>query len=108
LRLAQHALGVGSGDEVIVPAYSCAALLNATLALNATPVLADIDRDDWTLSVEDTYRRVGARTKAIVAVHMFGLGAQLDELAELGIPLAEDCAHAVGGETAPQARLERV
>jgi perosamine synthetase len=100
LRLALHALGVGSGDEVIVPAYSCAALLNATLALNATPVLADIDRDDWTLSVEDTRRRVGARTKAIVAVHIFGLGAQLDELAELGIPLVEDCAHAVGGATA--------
>lgn len=99
LRLALHALGAGPGDEVIVPAYSCAALLNAPLSLGARPVLADVDRDDWTLSVEDTRRRLGKRTRAVVAVHLFGLGARLRELSELGVPVIEDCAHAVGGTT---------
>jgi dTDP-4-amino-4,6-dideoxygalactose transaminase len=99
LRLALHALGTGPGDEVIVPAYSCVALLNAPLSLGAIPVLADVDCDDWTLSVEDTRRRISKRTRAIVAVHLFGLGAPLGELSGLGVPVIEDCAHAVGGTT---------
>lgn len=98
LRLALHALGVKPGDEVIVPAYSCVALVNAPLALGATPVLADVERDNWTLSADDAVRCAGNRTKAIVAIHMFGLGAELRALSELGIPVIEDCAHGVGGE----------
>ena len=99
LRLALLALGVGEGDEVIVPAYSCVALLNAPLALGATPVLADVAPDDWTLDVPDVRRRVTSRTRAIVAVHLFGMPARVDELAALGLPVVEDCAHGIGGRT---------
>jgi perosamine synthetase len=99
LRLALHALGVGPGDEVVVPAYSCVALLNAPLALGAAPVLADVEPGEWTLSPADVATRIGRRTKAIVPVHLFGLPAPMAELRDFGLPLVEDCAHAVGGTT---------
>jgi perosamine synthetase len=99
LRLGLHALGVGPGDEVIVPAYSCVALLNAPLALGAIPVLADVERDNWTLAVDDVARRVTERTRAIVAVDLFGMPARVSELSELGLPVVEDCAHGIGGRT---------
>lgn len=98
LRLALLALGVGPGDEVIVPAYSCVALFNAVLALGATPVLTDIQPDTWNLSPEDARRRRTPRTKAIVAVHLFGYPAAMPELAESGLPMVEDCAHGIGGQ----------
>lgn len=97
LRLALLALDVGPGAEVIMPAYSCVALMNAGLALGATPVLADVIPDAWTLSVEDVRRRLTKRTKAIIAVHLFGAPAPVDILQSLGIPIVEDCAHGIGG-----------
>lgn len=97
LRLALVALGVSAGDEVIVPGYSCVALLNAPLAVGATPVLADVLDNEWTLSPEDVRRRINQRTKALIAVHLFGTPARLKELCELGIPVIEDCAHGIGG-----------
>lgn len=97
LRLSLLALGIGHGDEVIVPAYSCVALLNAPLALGATPVLADIRCDDWTLSSEDVAHRMTARTKAIIAVHLFGMPADVSSLMNFGVPVVEDCAHGIGG-----------
>jgi perosamine synthetase len=97
LRLALVALGVGSGHEVIVPAYSCVALLNAVLAVGATPVLADVMPGTWTLSPADVSRRLTARTKAIIAVHLFGAPAAIGELSALGVPVIEDCAHGIGG-----------
>lgn len=97
LRLALLALGVGAGHEVIVPAYSCVALMNAVLALGATPVLADMTPGTWTLSPADAARRLTGRTKAIIAVHLFGVPAAIGELAALGVPVIEDCAHGIGG-----------
>lgn len=97
LRLSLFALGVGAGDDVIVPAYSCVALLNAVLALGGTPVLADVTRDEWTIAVTDARRRLTHRTKAIVAVHLFGMPADLPALLSLGVPIIEDCAHGIGG-----------
>ena len=97
LRLALMALGVGRGDEVIVPAYSCVALMNPVLALGATPVLADVTPGSWTLSPGNVARRLTARTKAIIAVHLFGLPAPIFELSALGVPVVEDCAHGIGG-----------
>jgi perosamine synthetase len=99
LRLALLALGVSAGDEVVVPAYSCVALLNAPLSLGATPVLADVELDAWTLSVENVARKVSPKTRAIVAVNLFGMPAPLAELMELGLPIVEDCAHGIGGRT---------
>jgi perosamine synthetase len=98
LRLALLALGVAPGDEVIVPAYSCVALMNAALALGAAPVLTDVLPDEWTLSPVDVRRRITPRTRAIVAVHVFGMPAPVPELLSLNVPVVEDCAHGIGGQ----------
>ena len=97
LRLALLALGIEQGDEVIVPAYSCVALINSVLALGATPVLADVLMDNWTLSPDDAQRCITNKTKAIIAVHLFGASAAMPVLIDLGLPVVEDCAHGIGG-----------
>ena len=97
LRLALLALEVGPEDEVIVPAYSCVALFNAVLALGATPVPADVIPDYWTLAPDDVHRHLTRRTKAIIAVHLFGCPFAFAELAVFGLPIVEDCAHGIGG-----------
>jgi dTDP-4-amino-4,6-dideoxygalactose transaminase len=90
LRLALLALGLGPGDEVIVPAYSCVALLNAPLSIGAVPVLADVLPDAWTLDPDDVRRRATRRTRAVIAVNLFGVPA---DVSYLGVPVIEDCAH---------------
>ncbi len=90
LRLALLALGVGPGDEVIVPAYSCVALLNAPLSTGAVPVLADVLPDNWTIDPDDARRRLTRQTKAMIAVNLFGVPADVEAL---GHRVIEDCAH---------------
>jgi perosamine synthetase len=97
LRLSLLALDVGKGDEVIVPAYSCVALPNAVLALGARPVLADVEKDSWVLTPKTVRSLLTRRTKAIVAVHLFGEPAPVPELRALGTPVIEDCSHGIGG-----------
>lgn len=97
MRLALAALEVGPGDEVILPAYSCVALLNAVLAMGATPVLADVLLDRWTLAPESVRDRLTRQTKAILAVHLFGYPADMSALGAMGVPVIEDCAHGIGG-----------
>jgi perosamine synthetase len=97
LRLALHSVGVQRGSEVIVPAYSCIALFNAVLALGATPVLADVAVDRWTLDAKSVEKKRTARTAAIVVVHLFGMPADIDALRAFGVPIIEDCAHGIGG-----------
>lgn len=97
LRLALIALRVEAGDEVIVPAYSCVALLNAVLSTGATPVLADVELDRWVLSAETVRAVISNKTRAIIAVHLFGMPAPIPELGGFGIPVIEDCAHAIHG-----------
>ncbi len=97
LRLSLLALGVGKGDEVVVPAYSCVALLNAVLAVGAQPVLADVELDTWVLSRETVAAVSTMRTKAVIAVHLFGYPAPVPGITELGVPVIEDCAHGIGG-----------
>lgn len=99
LRLGLLALGVTSGDEVLVPAYTCVALFNAVLALGATPVLADVLPEVWTLSADDVARRMTPRSRAIIAVHQFGFPADLEHLGAFGLPVLEDCAHGIGGQS---------
>jgi perosamine synthetase len=100
LHLALLALGVGPGDEVIIPSYVCCALLNAVNYTGATPILADIYADTYNLDAADVKKRLSSRTRAIIVPHLFGLAADLDSLLALGIPLIEDCAQAVGAEYA--------
>jgi perosamine synthetase len=96
LHLALLSLGVGPGDEVLIPAYVCSAVLHAVQLAGATAVLVDVDPGGVNISALDAQRRMTARTKAIVVAHMFGIPAPMEGFTELGIPIVEDCAHAVG------------
>jgi len=96
LVLALDALGVGPGDEVICPAFTFYATAEAVARRGATPVFADVDAATMNLDPEDVAGRVGPRTKAIIAVHLFGRPAPTAELGQLGVPVIEDAAQAFG------------
>jgi dTDP-4-amino-4,6-dideoxygalactose transaminase len=96
LVLVLDALGVGRGDEVICPAFTFYATAEAIARRGATPVFADVDASTMNLEAEDVAARITKRTKAILAVHLFGRPAPLAELAQLGVPVIEDAAQAFG------------
>ena len=96
LVLVLDALGVGRGDEVICPAFTFYATAEAIARRGATPVFADVDASTMNLEAEDVAARITKRTKAILAVHLFGRPAPLAELVQLGIPVIEDAAQAFG------------
>lgn len=100
LHLALIGLGIGPGDEVIVPALTFVSTANAVVHAGATPVFADVDPYHWGLDPEEVARKITARTKAIIVVHLYGHPADLDPLVRLcearGIDLIEDAAEAHG------------
>lgn len=96
LVLVLDALGVGPGDEVVCPAFTFYATAEAVARRGATPVFADVDAATMNLSPEDVAARVTGRTKAVLAVHLFGRPAPVAELVQLGVPLIEDSAQAFG------------
>jgi perosamine synthetase len=99
LHLVLAALGIGPGDEVIVPAFTWVATANVVLYCGATPVLADVDRSTFNIDPHDVARRLSPRTKAVIAVHLFGLAADMDALRGVvpkGVPIIEDAACAAG------------
>ena len=96
LHLALLALDVKESDEIIIPSYVCSAVLNAVNYTGATAVLVDIDPLTFNISVEVAKRAITRKTRAIIVPHMFGCPAEIDKLSELGIPLIEDCAQAIG------------
>jgi dTDP-4-amino-4,6-dideoxygalactose transaminase len=98
LVLSLEALGIGRGDEVICPAFTFYATSEAIARAGATPVFADIDSATLNLDPEDVAARITPRTRAIVAVHLFGRPAPLADLAALGLPVVEDAAQAFGAE----------
>jgi perosamine synthetase len=93
-------LGIGDGDEVIVPDFTFAASANAVIHAGARPVLVDVDPDTWCLSVEAIESALTQRTRAIMPVHVFGRPAPMTEIAALakarGLFVIEDCAEAHG------------
>jgi perosamine synthetase len=95
LHLILRALGVGPGDEVILPTYVCRAVWDAVAATGARGLLCD-SGEDWCLSPASAAARASARTRAVVPVHVFGIAAGLTQLAPLGVPLVEDCCQAFG------------
>lgn len=99
LHLALGAVGVGPGDEVIVPSFTWVATANAVVHCGATPVFADVDPLTFNIDISDAAARVTDRTRAIVPVHLFGLCADIDGL-RAAIPdhvkLVEDAACAAG------------
>jgi dTDP-4-amino-4,6-dideoxygalactose transaminase len=100
LILSLRALGVGPGDDVIVPAFSFIATASAVLWVGARPVFADIDARTMTISVEDVAARMTHKTKAVIAAHLFGYPADMTGLMALcqahGWALVEDVAQALG------------
>jgi 8-amino-3,8-dideoxy-alpha-D-manno-octulosonate transaminase len=100
LVCAYRALGIGSGDEIIVPAYTFFATAATVIAANAIPVIVDVD-DSLCLDPLAVEKAIGRRTKAIVPVHMRGAPAQMDAILDVaqrkGIPVVEDVAQAGGG-----------
>lgn len=98
LHLALLALGVREGDEVIIPSFVCSAVLNAVQYTGATPVVVDIEPLTFNISADAVQEAVNPKTKAVVVPHMFGCPAELNRLSELGLPLVEDCAQAVGAQ----------
>ena len=99
LLTALAGLGVGPGDEVIVPGYTFVASMSSIIFSRAVPVLAEIDRT-FNLDPSDVEAKISPRTKAIIVVHMTGVPARLNELRAIadkhGLLLIEDCAQAAG------------
>lgn len=100
LHLACLALGLQPGDEVLVPALTYVATANAVRYCGATPVFCDVDPETWNLDPADAARHVTSRTRGIVAVHLYGVPASMQRLADLcdarGLWLVEDAAEAIG------------
>jgi len=100
LHLALLALGIGPGDEVIVPAFTWIATANAVLYCGAIPVFADVRRDTYNIDPDSAARAVTERTRAVMPVHLFGLCAEIDALRALlptRVAIVEDAACAAGG-----------
>lgn len=101
LHLALLSLGIGPGDEVIVPNLTFAASINAVLHCGATPVLADVEETSWCICPEEIKRLISNKTKCVMVVHLCGQIADMDAILQItrqaGLYLVEDCAEAHGG-----------
>lgn len=98
LHLILAAMGIGPGDEVIVPAFTWVATANVVVYCGATPVFADVDPATFNIDPVSLAAKVTGRTRAIIAVHLFGRCADMDAIAAAapGIPIIEDAACAAG------------
>jgi dTDP-4-amino-4,6-dideoxygalactose transaminase len=102
LEVALRALGVGCGDEVVVPAYTFMATPLAVLYVNAIPIFADIDPETYTLSPESLQESLSEKTKAVIPVHIAGQPCNMDAILKLaeehGLRVIEDACQAWGAE----------
>jgi dTDP-3-amino-3,4,6-trideoxy-alpha-D-glucose transaminase len=98
ITIALRALGVEPGDEVVVPSFTFYASVEAVVNAGATPVFCDVDPSTFCITRETVEQAVTPRTKAIVAVDLFGYLPPLDDLRVFGLPLLEDAAQAHGAE----------
>jgi dTDP-3-amino-3,4,6-trideoxy-alpha-D-glucose transaminase len=96
ITIALRAMGVGPGDEVVVPSFTFYASAEAIPPTGATPVFCDIDPETYCVSAETVRAVLTPRTKAVIAVHLFGNVAQVAEIEALGVPVLEDAAQAAG------------
>lgn len=99
LHIALRLLGLGSGDEVIVPSFTFIATPNSVVYTGATPVFADVRLDTYNLDLQDIERKITKRTKVIMPVHQAGLAASMHEIIAIAkkhnIAIVEDAAHGV-------------
>ncbi len=102
LHLPLVAAGIGPGDEVVVPAFTFFATGEAVSYTGATPVFADVDPSTFNLDPASLAKSITKRTKAVIAVHLFGQCAALDEISricrEKNLMLIEDCAQSIGAD----------
>lgn len=96
ITLALLALNIKKGDEVIIPAYSCVAIVNAVLFCKAKPVPVDILMDNWNINTDLIIENINSNTKAIIFVNTFGSNVNFNGISHNDIPIIEDCAHAIG------------
>ncbi len=102
LHTAYYALGIGPGDEVIVPSFTFPATALPLLSLGAIPVLCDCQRDTSNIDPEDIKKKITSKTKAIAITHLWGHPCEMDEIMKIAtshnIPVVEDCAHSPGAK----------
>lgn len=100
LELALYSLGIGPGDEVVVPSRTFIASASCAVMRGATPVIVDVDRDSQNITAQSVRAAITPRTKAIIAVHLAGWPCDMDPILELarehGLKVIEDCAQAHG------------
>ncbi len=100
IHLALLALGIGPGDEVIVPTFTYVASVNSIKHIGATPVFCDSLEETWQMDPADVQRKITAKTKAVMAVHLYGHPCDMDALTAIchkhDLFLIEDCAEAIG------------
>jgi len=96
ITIALRAMGVGPGDEVVVPSFTFYASAEAIPPTGATPVFCDVDPDTYCVTAETVKAALTPRTKAVIAVHLFGNVAPVAEIEALGVPVLEDAAQAAG------------
>jgi dTDP-4-amino-4,6-dideoxygalactose transaminase len=96
ITIALRAMGVGPGDEVVVPSFTFYASAEAIPPTGATPVFCDIDPETYCVTAETVRAALTPRTKAVIAVHLFGNLAPVAEIEALGVPVLEDAAQAAG------------
>lgn len=102
IHLALAALGIGVGDEVIVPDLTFAATINAVIYTGATPVIVDIEEDSWCIDPEAIEKAITPATKAVIPVHIYGQPCNMGEICRIArenaLYIIEDCAEAHGAE----------
>jgi dTDP-4-amino-4,6-dideoxygalactose transaminase len=96
ITIALRAMGVGPGDEVVVPSFSFYASAEAIPPIGAVPVFCDIDPETFCVTAETVAAALTSRTKAVIVVHLFGNLAPVAEIEALGVPVLEDAAQAAG------------
>jgi dTDP-4-amino-4,6-dideoxygalactose transaminase len=99
ITIALMALGVGPGDEVVVPSFTFYASAEAIGPTGATPVFCDVDPDTFCVTADTVKAALTPATKAVIAVHLFGNVAPIAEIEALGVPVLEDAAQAAGSRS---------
>ncbi len=100
ITIALRAMGVGPGDEVLVPSFTFYASAEAIPATGAAPVFCDVDPQTFCINAETVAEALTPRTKAVIAVHLFGNVAPVGEIEALGVPVLEDAAQSAGSHSA--------
>lgn len=102
MQIALEALGIGIGDEVIVPGLTWQATAATVIDVNATPILVDVCEETWCIDPKEIEKAITPKTKAIIPVHLYGAFADMDAVMDIAkkhnLYVIEDCAHKHGGE----------